>query len=138
MKEELKKVRKTLLTELSMPYINQFTCFEDTEIKLEMKFIWGKKTEVESIEFSLENKTSNILYKIYDVIKCPSGNFYRINLVEDTRNPTNSNHIVNQTALGDLDMQENNLVRFLFNCIGTGELGEYERFPCKFSQEKPK
>ncbi|HET8838651.1 MAG TPA: hypothetical protein VFM82_06605, partial [Flavobacteriaceae bacterium] len=93
----------------------------------------------QSIEFNLENKTSNIIpYKINDVQKCPSGIFYRINLMGDKSNPTNSRFIVDQTALGNLDMQENHLVRFIFNCITSGELEQYERFPCKFSQEKPK
>ncbi len=138
MKEELKKVPRTKLTELSMPYNNTFTCFEDEEILLEIKFIWKKKTEVQEIEFYLENKKSNVLFKINNIVKCQSGNFFRMNLVKDNSNPASSVHIADKIILGALDMKENHLVRFLFNCIGSGELGEYEKFPCKFSQDKPK
>ena len=141
MKEELKRIKKTKLIELRMPHIDPISLIDndiDIDIDLNMKFIWGEKTEVQSIEFNLKNKTSNILYKINDVQKCPSGIFYRINLVGNKNNPINSSFVADQTALGQLDMRENHLVRFLFNFIDSGALEEYERFPCKFNSNKPK
>lgn len=137
MKDSKTVIPHTAIIKLKMPHFGLFNCFDDDEITMEMEFRWKRNTEVQEINFTIINKKETVIYKINDIVKCEEGGFYRVNLVDDIKNPRRSNFTVDDRTLGLVDMGQNNYIYFLFNCVTKLNLNDYLGYPCKINPDKP-
>lgn len=142
MEKEKTIVETIIKKELVMPFNRPFIAFEDNEIILTVELRWTKPTtQVERVDFLLENKDILNTYKLHSLTRCENEKeavFYRLTLVEAEEMPTFATLSASPNILGRLDLAKGEHMFIKFNCIEPNEVERYDENPCEFNMDKPR